>query len=1286
MAVAGKRHATNRAALASNAMRTHVRRALSHVDAHSRMPSRFRFVSTLACWMLAAVSVIALPRRAMAQETTDVVRGRITDDSAHVIDSAIVIVTRGPDRLVERDTTDATGTYRLTFTPGTGDYLVYVSATGYAPARRRVQRAGAEHELVADFTLRHDLTRLATVKVRAEKPVRATNEVNPFSPETGASEKWQDGVKGEISPSLAGNLDAVAGTMSNVTMSGGTPSILGSAAESNLTTLNGMGMAAGSIPRAANTSTRVTGATFDATRGGFTGANIDVELSPGNRMYQERRGFVTLAPAGLQFTDAIGRETGAPNGNARASLGADGELIRDALTYNVAIDAARSTSHPATLLGARDDLLQRAGVAPDSVARLAAIAGPLGLSLAGRGVPSAQQHDAFSWLGRLDDTRDTLATRALTSYLTYAHDGGLGFAPLDAPSTAGENRRQTFGAQFTIGNYVGTGRRTLVETRLAASAVRAHATPYAQLPGADVLILSPALGADASTSAADVSLGGGSFATDDSRWTLEGSNQTIWNANGRRNHFKAQLWGRADGLRQRGIANPFGRYAFASLADLAAGNASSYSRTLSEPDRSATVWNAAAAVAHEWHPSRAFSLIYGARLEADGFTSPPARNTALENALGVRTDVAPARLNLSPRAGFSYTYSRDKRNGNGMTNSPIGTFYRNTTGVFHGGIGEFRDLLHPDVLAAASAATGLPNGTSQISCVGAAVPTPDWTGFQNDPGTIPSSCTDGSGLLVDYAPAVSLLSPSYDVPRSWRASLDWSSNFGTWLVKVAGLGSYDLSQPGRTNVNFTGTPQFTLPDESGRSVYVSPGAIDTHSGTVSPTESRRSAAFGPVMMRTSDLRRYGGQLTGTIAPDMFRFRSGRGFSLYTSLSYTLQASRQQYRGFDGAAFGDPRLTEWAPSTLDARHVLVYSFGVSTRKTGTVTLFARAQSGLPFTPTVRGDVNGDGIGGDRAFIPNPALEPDTTLASQLRSLMAHGSSSARNCLSDNLGRVAPRNGCRGPWTAQLNLQWRPPLPQRWLGRVTPNIYFENVLGGIDQALHGNDLRGWGSQPVVDPVLLVPHGFDPVAKRFQYTVNPRFADTRAARTLVRNPFRISIDFSIDLSVSYPLQQLRRAVEPVRGPRGWTHRSADSLEAFYLSRTSDVYQMLLENSDSLFLTKPQIAMLQHDDSIYSARVRAVYAQLGEFLSQREGHDPGKAELDSAKGAEKAYWKIFWQQPEIADSAITPSQRELMPMLKSMLSIPMADREHSQWMFGHSVTLEDPKSARKPTAERTP
>ncbi len=1220
--------------------------------------------------LLAAILVAT--RWAGAQGQPDVVRGRVTDDSSHAIAEAAVIVTRGPDRLVQHDSTDATGAFSLKFDPGTGDYLVFISATGYASVRRRVQREGTEHELVANFILKPDLTKLATVNVKASKPVRATNNVSGYNPETGAAEKWADGVEAEIPPMVAGDLNAIAGAMSNVTVVGGSPSILGSGSESNLTTLNGMGMPAASIPRAARTDTRVTGATFDPTRGGFTGANIDVHLSPGNRFYQQRSAYLTLAPSALQFTDAIGRANGAQTSNMRGSLGADGELIRDALTYNVAVDLDHSVSQPASLLDADNSLFLRAGVAPDSVSRLIGITSPLGLALGGRRLPTAQEHNAVTWLGRLDDTRDTMATRALTSYATLAHDGGIGVAPLSAPSTGGQQRRQTFGAQLTLGNYVGEGQRVLTETRLSASEVRMHATPYEQVPGASVLVLSSGVGAG--TNASDIMLGGGLFASDDSRWTLEGSNLTTWNTNGKRNHFKGLIWGRVDGLRQSGISNPLGSYSFNSLNDLAAGNADSYTRTLSQPDRAGTVWNAATAIAHQWSPSRTFSVLYGARLEADGFAGAPSRNAALDAALGVRTDVAPMRFHLSPRAGFSYTYSRVKDNGNGSSNSQIGSFYRAMTGVVRGGIGEFRDLLRPDMLANASAATGLPNGTSQLSCVGSAVPSPDWSMFASDPGTIPTRCLDGSGLLTDYSPAVSLISPSYDVPRSWRASLDWTSNIGSWLLHVSTLGSYDLSQPGTVDANFGGTPQFTLAGEGDRPVFVSTAGIDAASGTVSPTQARKSQDFGRVAMRTSDLKGYGGQLTTTISPDVFKFRPRSDWSLYTSLSYTLQDSRRQYRGFDGAAFADPRLSEWAPSNNDARHILVLSAGLYTPTTGAITLFARTQSGLPFTPIVQGDVNGDGLSGDRAFIPNPALTADTSLASQLRSLIANGSGTARKCLLANLGQVAQRNGCRGPWTTLLNLQWSPPFPHRWLGRVTPNVYFENVLGGVDQLLHGgNGLRGWGSQPVIDPVLLVPHGFDPAAKQFSYTVNPRFADTRMANTLTRNPFRITIDFSFELSVDYDVQQLRRAVEPVKGPHGYARRTADSLTAFYLSNTSDIHKALIENSDSLFLTTAQIAQLQHDDSVYSERVRALYGPLGRFLAEHEGRDPGKAELDSVKNTEKAYWKIFWEQPEIADSAVTPAQRELFPVLKGMLGISARDREKSRWFFGNSVTFAD-------------
>src|SRR5215207_9184482 len=96
--------------------------------------------------LLAALAALALPAAARAQEAelprvaSEIVRGKVTDDSARALGAATVIVTRGPDRLVQQTTTDSAGLWSLKFEPGTGDYLVAISAPGFRAARRRVQR------------------------------------------------------------------------------------------------------------------------------------------------------------------------------------------------------------------------------------------------------------------------------------------------------------------------------------------------------------------------------------------------------------------------------------------------------------------------------------------------------------------------------------------------------------------------------------------------------------------------------------------------------------------------------------------------------------------------------------------------------------------------------------------------------------------------------------------------------------------------------------------------------------------------------------------------------------------------------------------------------------------------------------------------------------------------------------------------------------------------------------------------------------------------------------------
>ena len=537
--------------------------------------------------------------------------------------------------------------------------------------------------------------------------------------------------------------------------------------------------------------------------------------------------------------------------------------------------------------------------------------------------------------------------------------------------------------------------------------------------------------------------------------------------------------------------------------------------------------------------------------------------------------------------------------------------------------------------------------------------------------------------LVDAAPPASLIASSYQLPRSWRASLEWFSNISWLQLKWNALASWDLSQPSVRDANFAGVPRLALASEAGRPVYVSSSAIDAATGSVSATESRRSAQFGRVAVRGSELRGYGGQTTLSIIPDVFRMRNVP-LGLFGSLSYTLQSSRRQYLGFDGATAGDPTQTEWSASNSDARHIVVLQGAFTVPRLGTFTLFTRAQSGLPFTPSVQGDINGDGRSGDRAFVPNSSQITDARFAEQLLALQTTGSPTALRCLAVNAGRIAWRNSCRGPWSATMNVQYRLALPKA-LQRVQANLFFENVLGGVDQLVHGTSaLRGWGGAAAPDPVLLVPRGFDAAARAFRYDVNQRFAETRPSRSTLRFPFRVTLDVAVRLTTDYSLQELRRALSPVRVAKVWQPRTVDSLTALYLQRTSNIYSVIVAESDSLFLTPAQIAALQQADAVYSERVRGIYRELGSYLGQFAGARVTKAALDSTNASKKSYWVVFWQQPEIAGALLTPTQRELMPLLRDMLQVTPAQRKTSQYFFGSAVRFAAPNPT-KPAAPTT-
>src|SRR5439155_599766 len=72
--------------------------------------------------------------------------------------------------------------------------------------------------------------------------------------------------------------------------------------------------------------------------------------------------------------------------------------------------------------------------------------------------------------------------------------------------------------------------------------------------------------------------------------------------------------------------------------------------------------------------------------------------------------------------------------------------------------------------------------------------------------------------------------------------------------------------------------------------------------------------------------------------------------------------------------GDPNGREWATSAFERRHSLLATVTYPVNAALEVTALGRLTSGVPFTPLVGSDVNGDGARNDRAFRFDAAPDP------------------------------------------------------------------------------------------------------------------------------------------------------------------------------------------------------------------------------------------------------------------------------------------------------------------------
>lgn len=1156
-------------------------------------PRPRRRTSRLLAVAIATAFSVFLHGSALAQDAThDLLRGRVRGVDSTAIRNATVSVVAstaaaGAPPFVIR--TDSTGRWSM-LVPGTAPtYTVSVTALGYTPTKVTARRTG-ETPIEVNVTLTRAVVNLGAVRVSETRRRPPPREGIGTPQEQTSSERGVDNAPGAIAAADQGNLAAMAASVPGVSLipdaNGGPPgfSVLGLSPDQNSVTLNGMQFSGGDIPRDAIAFTRVASTSFDVSRGGFSGGQLAIGAFSGGNFHQ-RTAHVTFDSPSLQFTDPVGRQLGNQYTNGQLSGSLFGPIVFDKLFYNMSIQVGRRSSDVQSLLSNDLTSWQRIGVALDSVQRLKSSLARAGIPLTGTVSPTDKQRTNGSALARIDWNKSSTTTANVVASMRRNTSSALFLGATAVPGHGGDET--TSGADITgnLSAYLHTN--ILSDLRVGVHVNHTTDDPYLNLPDARVLVSSQ-LG-DGSTGITSLAFGGNAFlprASSSSGGEI--FEQVSWLSEDGRHRTRVTANLRDDAFSQDQYANRRGSYFYNSIADIDANRPASFSRTFVSHDVSSSALNSAFSIGDAWRPTDRTQFLYGVRVEGIRFADAPDYNPDVESAFHVRTDNTPSEYHVSPRVGFFWGIGQ--RGTKGLPGAPRYSL--------RGGVGEFRNSTAATLIAPAMRATGLPDAVRQIQCIGSAVPLPDWNAFANNESSIPTECLGGTSTFSSTQPNVYLIGPGYAAQRSWRGNFSLlGPTPSKWVVfQVEGIYSINLHQQAPLDLNFNPQQRFTLGAEGLRPVYAAPTSIVPVSGAVTNRDSRTFSQFGSVTELTSNLRSESKQLILTLSPLQFL----PGFTW--NLNYVHQWLREQGRGFGGTTAGNPLDVEWTRSSMDARHQVNASITMRVRDLFSFAIWSRFSSGTPFTPVVSGDINGDGLSNDRAFIFNAATA-DSAVRSGMTSLLTTASPRIRNCLTRQVDHIAQRNSCEGPWTATTNaVATLNPQKLGMQNRVTLSLSLTNFPAGLDELLHGNSrLQGWGQSGFSDPSLLTVRGFDPTTNRYKYEVNSRFGDTRLSRTGTRNPFLVTLEARMQLGHIFTEQAVDQAMAPGR-TRGADRLSPSQIKQRAMNSVFNPVGQLLAVKDSLtIITKDQLQALTALQRRIGTQQDSVWNPVAEWLAQQ-------------------------------------------------------------------------------------
>ncbi|MDB4879181.1 MAG: hypothetical protein JWL60_627 [Gemmatimonadetes bacterium] len=1202
-----------------------------------------RLATLRSCALVAAL----LSGAPLAAQQVDVIRGQVTGPEGLPIERANVTATSVNGGVNRTARTDASGRFTITFPGGEGDYFVSFAALGYNPRRFEVKRTADQEILVADARLQRAATVLDTVRSVA---ARERVSRNASGADVGGSERTVN--PATVASTDLGDLNAMAASIPGVTPvldPNGDPagwSVLGLSADQNSTTLNGASFGSSSIPRDANVATSVSTSPYDVSRGGFSGGQQNLRTGPGSNFIR-RTNSLNLDQPTMQWTDRAARALGSEYSNYSVGGLLSGPIETDRSFYNLSYQLGRRTNDLRSLLNTDRLGLQTAGLSADSVSRLLGVLAAAQVPAIARNLGNSRVGEQGSVFGTIDlapPSSTTGQTFNLTGNASWNRTTPATQLTTELPAHSGDMTRWTGGLQARHSAYV---RSILTETTAGVNRGRSYGTPYLSLPNATVIVNS--LFDDGTSGVRSVGFGGnGVLGASSTTTSADLMNQLSWFSTNNRHRIKLTTELRRESYDQDQTTNVLGTFGFNSIADVQAGRPAYYSRQLGQRVQAGSAYVAGLSLGDAYRHSPDLQIQYGVRVDANRFATGPAYNPDVARVFGRRTDEVPDRVYVSPRLGFSWAYG---------TAPQIASFEgaaRGPRAVVRGGVGVFRNTPRANLVGSAVDNTGLPGAVQQLFCVGAAAPAPDWASYLADAATIPTRCADGSSgsVFSSTAPNVLLFSPDFAAERRVSGNLQWSGPVlaNRFSLTVDGTIARTVNQPGIHDLNFVPAAQFTLGGEDGRPVYARPGSIVPGSGAIAAGEARRSAGYNRVVEQRSDLASEARQLRLSLSPSTF----STGFSW--GLSYVLSNVREQSSGFSSTA-GDPTTVAWSRSGFDSRHQVTYNVGYNFLDAVRVNWFGQFRSGAPFTPQVAGDVNGDGYAtNDRAFVFDPAQAEDPALGTAMRALLASGAPEARACLARQLGEIASRMSCEGPWTssATLGISFNP-VKLRLPRRANLSFQLNNPLAAADLLLHGEgSLRGWGQSGFADPNLLYVRGFDPARNAYRYEVNSRFGNSSPQASFFRSPVTLTALLRIDVGPSRERQVLTQGLDRGRATPGDRAPEVLLRAQYGTGGITNPMAQLLRQSDTLGLTGPQADSLATLNRWYTIRLDSIWTPVTrEWAALPTEYDQGEAYARYKRAREASVDLLISIVPRVNAVLTAEQRRSLPPFVASVLDV---------------------------------